>query len=203
MKRRVGPSAFLSVAALCIGLVSGARAERLRAFSEEGYAGVATMYSGRIAALKADDVQPVIASARVVTGRWLLCAKADFDGDCAWLAHDVPSVAKLGFTDKPGSLRPERVPILRRQWGDKHPPSRKALVLFDGPNYTGEWHAVRDSVGDFTAAGQKSPESVVLNEGAWRLCTAPHYRGRCLIMTGSAWDLSEIFGRVQSAQRLR
>lgn len=181
-----------------------ASAERMRAFTQTDYAGRETVFRDPIPNLSVTEVPPNIASVRVVTGRWLLCADVNFSGDCAWLAHDIPSLSDLGFTSSPGSLRPERIPVLMRHWGNRRPPPRESLVLFERPNYDGDWTAVSDSVPEFGAAHLNSPGSVVLGDGAWRLCTGPNYSGRCLIVTGSAWDITKIFlGQIHSVKRLK
>lgn len=178
-------------------------AERLRAFSAANYQGQERVYRDRVADLNAGEAAHAIVSVRVVTGRWLLCANANFSGDCAWLGHDVPSLPELGFKALPGSLRPERIPVILRNWGGRRPAPRESLVLFERADYDGAWTALPDSVPDFGAAHLTSPGSIVLGNGAWRLCTGVDYTGRCLIVTASAWDIPNVFfGRIQSAKRL-
>lgn len=186
-------------------LITVAHAERLRAFEQENYKGEYVIYSERAPNLRGANPQRKIGSVRVLTGRWLLCAGANYLGDCAWIARDLPSLPNIQFTNDVGSLRPESVPVLRRHWGDKGPPSRHALVLFSQANYDGEWVAVRDSVPDF-AVGQigVNPASIILNGGVWRLCTEAKFGGRCLTLTGSTWDLQDIFTRgIKSAERIQ
>ena len=189
-------------ATLCVCLLAGtARADRLRVFAETSYNGSDAILREAVPDLTTAG-SPRISSVRVVNGRWLLCAGVNFSGDCVWLSSDVPSLPDIGFPDKPGSLRPESVPIIERHWGNKRPAARDKLALFDRPGYDGDWTAFADSVQDFDAAHLKSPGSIVLGDGVWRLCTGPGYTGRCLIVTGSVWNLQEVFpGEFHSAQR--
>lgn len=181
---------------------SVARADRLRVFAETDFKGADAVFRDPVPNLATVGVPSRISSARVMAGRWLICAGPNFSSDCVWLAHDVPSFPDVGFTQKPGSLRPQSVPVMERHWGNKRAAPRTALALFERSGYDGEWTALSDSVPDFDEAHLKSPGSIVLGEGVWRLCSGPAYTGRCLILTGSVWSLQEIFlGQFRSAQR--
>ncbi len=193
---------LVAITTAFISMIGAAQAQRLRAFAEPNYLGTEQLFRDPQPNLQV--ARPTkIASVRVVTARWLICAGTSYSGDCAWVSRDVASLPQLGFTDTPGSLKPERIPVLLRQWGGRRAAPRTELALFEKPGYDGDWIALKDSVPDFNAAHLKSPGSIVLGDGAWRLCTGIDYSGRCLITTGSAWDLSEIFpGRILSAKRL-
>ena len=194
---------WIATALACVLTNGTANAQRLHVYAEPKYHGAERMFLGSQPDLQATH-PTTIASVRVIRDRWLLCTSPDFTGDCAWLAHDVSSLPELGFTNAPGSLRPERVPTIMRNWGERRPPPRADLVLFDKASYDGDWTALKDSVPDFTAAHLKSPGSIVINEGTWRLCTGIGYAGRCLVANGSAWDMGAIFaGRILSAKRLQ
>ena len=195
-------SALFVIFGVCLLASAGtARADRLSAFAETGYNGSGAIFRDAVPDLTTAG-SPKIASVRGVIGRWLLCAGVNFSGDCVWLSRDVPSLPDFGFTDAPGSLRPESVPIIERHWGNRRPAARDKLVLFDRPGYDGDWIAVSDSVQDFEPAHLKSPGSIVLGDGVWRLCTGPGYTGRCLIVTASVGNLQEVFpGLFHSAQR--
>ena len=204
MRRRPSKTLLIVFTLLGVGLWGpSAQAQRLHAYSQANFAGHESVFREAVPNLAAVGVQK-IASVRVVTARWLICAGANFGGDCAWLSHDIRSLSDLGFTDQPGSLRPERVPVLMRHWGTKRAAPREKLALFERSNYDGDWTALADSVPDFDAVHLKSPKSVVIGDGTWRLCSGPNYTGRCLIVTGSAWDLDDIFaGQIHSARRVR
>ena len=196
-----------SFAAITIGfalLAAGdAHAQQLRTFGNPNFSGEQRVFRDPQPDLQTSRPTK-IGSVRLETEKWLICAGANFTGDCLWVSRDVASLADLGFSDTPGSLKPERVPIVMRHWGDRRPPAREDLVLFEKANYDGNWVALKDSTNDFTTANLKSPGSIVLGDGVWRLCTGVDYSGRCLVMTGSAWDLSEIFpGRILSAKKLQ
>lgn len=193
----------VALAALsALSLAGNAYAQQLRTFAEPNFAGTQRVFRD-----PAPDLQvsrPTKAgSVRPETDKWLICNGTNYTGDCLWVSRDVPSLPALGLSDTPGSLKPERVPVLMRHWGNRRPPGHDALVLFEKPNYDGEWMALKDSVNDFSVAKLNSPGSIVLGSGTWRLCTGVDYTGRCLIVTGSAWDLSTVFpGRILSAKKL-
>jgi hypothetical protein len=189
--------------AMCALLVDAVQAQNLHTFALPNFTGKEMVFRDPQPTLQASRPAK-IASVRVVTARWLICSGTNYSGDCAWLSGNVPSLAAFGFTDEPGSLRPERVPVLMRHWGERRPAPRADLVLFEKPSFDGDWKALADSVPDFNAAHLTSPGSIVLAEGVWRLCTGPDYAGRCLIATASAWDMATIFpGRILSAKRLK
>jgi len=198
--RRLVILAVLASAALA----TVARAERLRLYDGENYHGNGRLFAAAEQNLRAEGDPSRAASAKVITGRWLLCERAFFSGDCLWISHDIPSFHALAFGADVESLRPERVPVLRRQWGDRRPPSRSALVLFTEANYQGGWVALKDSMPNLHEGGiDQATGSVVLQVGAWRLCTQPDYKGACLSMTASAWNMREIFStRIRSIERL-
>lgn len=184
--------------------VAPANAERLRLYEGASYKGSGRVFLAAKPTLDAAD-QGRFHSAKVVTGRWLVCDRARYAGNCMWIARNVPSFQDLAFSGDVGSLRPESVPVLRRQWGDRSPPSRKALVFFGKPRFEGDWDALPDSVADLRVVKARvTPSSVVLQTGAWRLCTLPNFEGTCLSLTASVWDLAAIFTtEIRSAQRLR
>jgi hypothetical protein len=183
--------------------IGPAHAERIRLYEAEAYSGSGKMFLDAAPALR-DANGGKYKSAKIATGRWLLCDRAFYAGDCLWISSDASSFERLGFGGDIASLRPERVPVLRREWGERKPPSRSALVFFDEPDFRGEWIALHDSVADLANARmQLTPASIVLQEGAWKICTEPNFAGSCLSMTASAWDLGQIFStEIRSAQRL-
>jgi Beta/Gamma crystallin len=199
MRRQVMFALLLSVL-----LTTEAHAERIRLYQAENYHGNGRLFAAEEQNLRAEGDPSQVASAKVITGRWLLCERAFFGGSCLWISHDIPSFHALAFGSEVESLRPERVPVLRRQWGDRRPASRSSLALFSGANYEGDWVALKESAPNLGEAGVAfSPSSVVLQSGAWRLCTQPDFAGACLSMTASAWDLREIFStQIRSAERL-
>lgn len=193
---------------LCItmSLTSNVQADRLRTFEFENFKGKDTLYTQPLQSLRQDDRNTQhVGSLKVLSGRWLLCGSSDYTGDCLWASRDLASLAATGFKTDVGSLRSETVPTIMRQWGDRGPASRRSLVLFGHANYEGSWIPVRDSTLDFSAAHiELHPGSIVLTSGIWRVCTQTNYKGRCLWLTGSAWDLNEIFGsEIRSAERMQ
>jgi hypothetical protein len=184
-------------------LATAAHAERIRLYEQENYRGGGKLFALAEQNLRTEDAPTRVASAKVITGRWLLCERAFFTGSCAWVSRDVPSFHALAFSGDLGSLRPERVPVIRRQWGGRHPPPRSALVLFPEADFEGDWIAIKESTPNLEAAGiSLKPGSVVLQSGAWRLCSQPDYGGACLSMTASSWNLKEIFTtEIRSVER--
>lgn len=198
------PRSLAVLAALLIwSAVSDANAQQVRTFSKPNYEGTQRVFRDPSPNLQVTR-PTTTGSVRLETEKWLICNGTNYTGDCLWVSRDVPSLPALGISDTPGSIKPERVPVVMRNWGSRRPPPRDQLVLFEKANYDGDWAALKDSVADFNAAHIKSPGSIVLGDGAWRLCTGVDYSGRCLVTTGSAWDLGEIFpGRILSAKKLQ
>lgn len=187
-----------------IAIAGEAYAQSIRVYEREHYSGVQRRYLSEEKSLKVDGNDLVIGSANVDPGRWLLCERESFTGNCAWISGHAPSFRELKMTGVIRSLRPEIVPLLRREWGERHAPSTSALALFSESNFRGDWVAVRESVRDLAAANIKiKPASIVLQKGAWRVCTQPDFHGTCLAMTASAWDMADIFtSNIASAERL-
>jgi hypothetical protein len=192
---------FASIA--FIMAIEGAHAERLKIFAEPNY-------GGRNRILAADE--PAlgggggfqIESVRVISGSWLLCTETNFGGDCLWLSQDVPSFASLGFDRKILSAKPKRIVITRFRWGGKAPPHR-SIALFEKTNYEGRWRAISASTPLLPKDIQRlRPQSVVVQEGVWRLCSHPDYGGRCLTVAGDVWDLRAIFAvPIKSIDRVK
>src|SRR5262249_35430038 len=99
-------SAAASAAVINFNLAMPPSAERLRAFEQDHYRGENRIYSTPIPNLAATQSGSAIKSVRIITGRWLLCARPNYAGDCAWVAHDLPSLADDGFQAPVVSLRP-------------------------------------------------------------------------------------------------
>lgn len=184
---------------------SVAHAERIRLFQNEKYAGANEMLGSDYRNFRASGHLENASSAQVISGRWLLCEGAFYAGSCLWLSRSVPSFQELGFKGGIGSLRSERIPLLRREWGGRNPPPRGALVFFSEANYRGAWVRLKDSVADLREAKiDVKPASIVLQRGVWRVCTERNYGGWCLSMTASTWDLAELFTtEIKSAERLQ
>lgn len=194
---------FVCVFVLAQQAIGDASAARLRLFEHENFAGRTYEYMDAASDLGAGG--QLAESVRVGSGRWLLCAGADFSGDCAWLSFDVRSLPHVGFTERIASLRPEAVPLLQRNWGAKGPPARTAIAIFSDRNFRGDWVAYRDNIEDLEeTAPQLSVNSLVVQRGVWKLCTGPSFQGRCLITTASVWDLSDIFTtEIRSLEKVR
>jgi len=187
---------------LCAG---GARAERLRVYEELNFGGNSMLFSVPQATLAVDTGAGTFKSAKVISGRWLLCERPSYAGNCVWISRDIPSFSELAVAGEFRSARPERVPMLRREWGGRPLPSRSALVFFGEEDFRGTWVAIDEDIADLREknVGMK-PASVVVQRGTWRICTQPNFTGSCLSMTASAWDLADIFTtEIQSVRRLR
>lgn len=189
--------------AVCI-CAAGARAERLRAYEELNFGGNSTLFSVPQETLDAETGAGKFKSAKVISGRWLLCERPSYAGNCVWISRDVPSFGALAVEGDFGSARPERVPTLRREWGGRHLPSRSALVFFSEKDFRGGWVALDQDIADLREKHVTvRPASIVLQRGAWRVCTQPNFTGSCLSMTASAWDLEDIFTtEIRSVRRL-
>lgn len=198
---RMRPSLCL-VSALIIAtmpLSSVARAAGIRLYTGEDYSGRSKIFLVDQPTL---DLESGMQSAKVASDYWLLCERANYAGDCLWLWRDTPSFAKLDYRAPVGSLRPERAHIIARQWGRRGAPSRGVLALFPDRGYKGKWIAIRRSTTNITVPIR--PGSAVVRSAAWRICTEPHFGGRCLTLTTSAWDLADIFTtEIKSATPLR
>ena len=189
---------------VCMRLLAGlAHAERIRVFSEPNYQGWNSVLLGNQPSLEDDGRTHRIQSVHVISGSWLLCEQTASAGDCVWVDHDLPSLSAVGF-DKPVlSARPERVVLARYRWAGKIPP-RHSIVLFAENNYAGNWIAVANSepeVGDDIR--KLRARSIVVQDGVWQICSDAEFSGRCLTLTGDAWDLRSIYlGPIQSIRRI-
>lgn len=183
-------AAILLLAALLVG--SPARAERMRVFEDANFEGWNKVLLGPQNNLPSAGFTRRVRSVRILSGSWLVCAKSSYAGDCFWISRDIADMRQLGFNGVAGSAKPERILVSRYDWGAKKPP-HDALVLFSDQNYAGQWSALSDSVPDLQSPSMRRPASLVVQDGVWRLCSAPHYSGRCITITGDAWNFREIF----------
>lgn len=189
---------------VCASMLPGAAyAERIRVFSEPNFEGWNTVLLGNQSNMESDGEAHKIRSVRVISGSWLLCEAVASTGDCLWISHDLPNLEAVGF-DKPIlSAKPERVVVARYRWGGKKPP-RHSLVLFSEGSYSGDWIAVANSTPDVSDDIRKlRAKSIVVQDGVWQVCSDSGFAGRCLTLTGDAWDLRSIyFGPIQSIRRI-
>jgi len=198
--------AAISIALMMIAAgVDSAMAANIRVYSDVDYHGKYMTYLDARPDLRGSGFNNKISSLRVENGSWLFCSDTNYKGDCFWVSRDWPDLSTVGFNNRISSLRPEPGGIYRFHWGDKPEPSLHSLVLFEEKQYHGDWVAVPATVTDLAAAGMNGKiSSLVVRSGVWRLCTLANFQGRCLVVAGSAWDLSAIFsGRVRSIQLVR
>jgi hypothetical protein len=199
MKRIVACTFLL---ALTLG-ASSAVAARLRLYPQQNYEGASRVYLDEASDTADSGQMPAFESAKVISGRWLLCSRPHFAGNCLWLWRDTPSFEALGFNSAIGSVRPEAIPVLPRHWGERQPPGRSALVFFQESDFQGDWESFYEDVPDFNSVRIRAA-SVVIQKQAWRLCSLPEFGGDCIIMTSSSPDIRKIFpSYIRSAQRVQ
>jgi hypothetical protein len=141
------------------------------------------------------------ASSLVVrSGRWELCADANFRGYCQ--VFEPGKYPRLeGFNDKLSSAR---------ELGGGPPPRRPEaygrrghIELFSRPGLRGSSTPLTRNEDNFNDIGfNDRAASVVIDEGTWELCSDANFRGECRVFEpGRYGDLGPgLTGRVSSAR---
>jgi hypothetical protein len=151
------------------------------------------------------------ASARVASGRWQLCADADFRGRCVTLDRgDYPSLAAVGLGAGAASARNLGGGPGGGGWAAGGGPggggwapgggARGRVVLFDRGGLRGGEFRADDTIRNLERAGfNDRARSMIVYDGTWEMCSDAEFRGTCeTFRPGRYDDLGRLNGRVSS-----
>lgn len=215
------------LAALCVA--GAAQAAELTIFKQPNFTGDALTLRDDTGNLAARNFQDQASSIVVRSGRWELCTQPNFQGDCTTLGrgeyasldprlnHRVESVREV--TNYAENKRYEDRYVYRggERWGDRHADNRyadryadnrygrgPAVELFDGPDFSGRAVRIHNDTPSLYKRGfDDQASSMVIREGAWQVCTADGYEGRCRVFQpGEYADLRGFDNRIGSLKRV-
>ena len=123
----------------------------------------------------------------VVEGTWELCTESGFTGACRLYAPGRYPDLGYGMDKQISSVRQVRSraepPVAAGGPGAPPPTSPPRLILFDNDNLRGRSIAISDGIADLQrAAFNDAAASMVIEGGAWEVCTDAYFRGECRVM---------------------
>jgi hypothetical protein len=143
------------------------------------------------------------ASSLVVrSGRWELCADANFRGYCQ--TFEPGKYARLeGFNDKVSSAREVGGPPPRDAEVREGYRRQGRIELFSRPGLHGSSTPLTHDLDNFNEIGfNDRAGSVVIDEGTWQLCSDANFHGECRVFEPGRYDDlgPGLNGRVSSAR---
>jgi hypothetical protein len=200
MKKRIGLVNLLAVVVLfgTAGL-GAAQIERqmggigITVFQDRNFRGRTLTFQRDIPDLRSYSMDRRISSLRIGPGeQWEVCASPNFRGGCVVVSGEESDLRRNGWND--------RIASVRRVGGGAGPtpPVAEYIVLFDRPNFRGNFSNHYGPV----ATLNRRAQSVTIGGGVWELCDGNHFTGRCTRFDTSSADLGR-FGlrnRVASAR---
>ena len=131
-----------------------------------------------------------IRSFRVKSGRWEICSKENFRGDCKTLSVSAPHLGAIGMAERVKSIRPLSADA---------PEQAKGAAAFhahrgcDGPAYS-TTRAVADM--------NYPVRSVRVHSGEWEFCSQENYQGSCKRVSETCTNVRDagFWGQVRSAR---
>ncbi len=172
---------------------------------DRGFSGPHAIVSGP-ANLTGSRFNDRVSSVEILAGRWEVCSDPGFRGRCEILRRDEPQLARLGLNDTISSLRP--IPDGRRSGPTSYRTPPPAPAYHDHGAYGGDRRGGFGGApvilfADPGARGRALPlygpephlnplrfndivSSIDVRSGAWLVCSEPHYRGRCKVISGFA-----------------
>jgi hypothetical protein len=171
-------------------------------FVEANFHGANANFTADMPDLRKVGMNDRVDSIRIGRGElWQVCEDINFKGRCQIFSGDEGDLNRVGWGGLISSLRP--VKEGGRGGYPVAPPPRPHLVLFDAIDFRGESLVVYENTpalrGFVNRAG-----SVKVYGGAWQICDAIDFWGRCEMVTASVPDLARLgFRNKISSVRMR
>jgi hypothetical protein len=159
-------------------------------FVEANFHGANANFTSEMPDLRKVGMNDRIDSIRIAHGElWQVCEDINFKGRCQIFSGDEPDLNRVSWGGLISSLRP----VKEGGRGGVPPsqPQRPHLVLFDAIDFRGESLVVYENTpalrGFVNRAG-----SVKVYGGAWQICDAIDFWGRCEMVTANVPDLGRL-----------
>jgi hypothetical protein len=176
-------------------------APRIVVFEGRGFNGNRRVFTSDVYNLSDLDFNDRIESVSVEGGVWELCSDSGYRGRCELIDADVWDLEELDFGRTVSSLRPAAPESAGPRRSERGP-----LTIFADADFRGVARSLWRDVPDLRDIGfQNTISSVRVAGGAWELCEAPGYRGRCIVVRGDERNLRDLGfnDRVSSIRRVR
>ena len=190
---------------LLLALVVGsaaAHAAEITLYEHANFAGAQLTLRGYTPNFANTGFNDRVSSIVVSSGRWELCTDADFKGTCTvFEPGEYPTIDRR-LNDRYSSAREIGSNSERR--GSYSDYGRGAIELFDGPDFSGRSLRLQGDAESLRRNGfDDRAVSVIVDEGAWQLCTEEQFGGECRSFSpGRYGDLGYGFANHVSSARL-
>ncbi len=150
-------------------------------------------------------------SAVVESGRWEVCERTRFEGNCKVLRPGrYPSLNQIGLGDRISSVQPinRDARIAENRYAPlprAATPAAAPVTFYEHENFRGASFTAADDVENFSRYGfNNSASSVIITNGPWEVCNSAGFRGRCVALAPGRYPSLASIGlndRVSSVRR--
>ena len=199
--------AFLAASAAIAG---GAQAAEIRVYKQPNFSGESLTVTGEVRDFSSRKFQDQISSIVVRSGRWELCSRPNFGGDCMILERgEYPRLdEKLYHRVESARLVESRAEGPRDRYaGDRprrHRGEASVIELYSRADFEGRTARIDED--RETLAGTRLDRrvfSAIVTDGSWQVCTQPGFRGYCRVLEpGQYPDLGRMSGQIASVRRI-
>jgi hypothetical protein len=160
-------------------------------FAEANFRGINSHFLSDVPDLRKFGLNDRVDSLQIPRGEtWEVCENINYGGRCQVFSGNESDLARVGWGGLVSSLR--RIERTDNRWGrgPTGPVSatRPRLVVFDDINYGGQSAVLTDPSGTLGTLNSRV-SSLKVYGGAWELCDAPDFRGRCRTISDNVADL--------------
>ena len=173
-------------------------------FADPNYRGASATFRTDTPDLRPYQLNDKPSSIDIAPGEvWEVCQDTNYANRCVTLSGSVSDLHSIGWNDRISSLRRVQSGYNRGQSQGtySYPANAGRLILFDGVGYRGASRTVTSDAGNLGSFGTRV-RSVEILGGSWELCDNAAGRGRCITLSRSVPDLSNVGlnGRITSVR---
>ncbi|MEM7661159.1 MAG: beta/gamma crystallin-related protein [Pseudomonadota bacterium] len=198
---------FFALSLVCAGLFLSPKAEADRRggfhgggaeiilYSDTNFRGEARVYRGDIDSLRYDGFNNVARSVEIRGGAWTLCEHSGFDGRCRTIDYSIPHLGDIGLDCKLTSFYRAGYSSGQGYGGGYqggYGQGAYPVTLFTRDDFRGNAVGIQGPTNLRDIGFNNKPDSIIVDQGRWIICTKSDLRGRCEVIGRSVRNLDRI-----------
>ncbi|MEO1475345.1 MAG: beta/gamma crystallin-related protein [Pseudomonadota bacterium] len=164
-------------------------------YSEPNFRGEARVYYGDVSTLDYDGFNDIARSVEVRGGAWTLCEHRDGRGRCRTVDYSIRHLDDIGLDCKLTSFYQASFNDARG-YGGGHQGGFQQLAypvtLFTRDDFRGRAVGIDGPTNLRDIGFNNKPDSIIVDQGSWIICTKSDLRGRCEVIGRSVRNLDRI-----------